>query len=177
MAIRRKKVTSPRPPEEYSPAEAARDAQRIADSMTLSKAPLDVEGLAASIGIKVVRQILPEHVSGFLKKSADTWMIGVNANHHPRRQRFTIAHELGHYFLHRHKGEFHDETLFRSNAASNPDEWDANRFAAMILMSAEAILPLIAANTPIGVIAERFGVSELAANFRVQNITDERIAI
>lgn len=177
MAIRRKKITAPRPSIEYTAQEAARDARRLAESMSLSKAPFDVESLATAIGIRVLHQPMDSSLSGFLKKSPDGWVIGVNALHHPRRQRFTIAHELGHYFLHRHKGEFTDEAMFRSDAASSPDEWDANRFASMVLMPAELVGPLLARGASIEELANNFGVSNIAASFRLKNMQEERIAI
>lgn len=66
-------------------------------------------------------------------------VIGVNSLHHPNRQRFTIAHELGHLLL--HKDEVHIDRSFRvnrrdevSSLAVDPDEIEANRFAAELLM-------------------------------------------
>jgi Zn-dependent peptidase ImmA (M78 family) len=66
--------------------------------------------------------------------------IAVNPAHHINRQRFTIAHELGHYFLHEGLEE-HVEENFRvawrsadSSKAINWIEIEANRFAAELLM-------------------------------------------
>lgn len=162
---------------QYTPQLAAQDARRIAESMTLKAAPLDVEGLAASIGLRVQKHPLLDSISGFLKKMDDEWIIGVNALHHPRRQRFTIAHELGHYFLHRHIGEFTDQALFRAGGRSTPEEWEANRFAATLLMPADLFGPMIAKKIPLSDIAKSFGVSELAAEFRKKSLNEERIAV
>ena len=39
-------------------------------------------------------------MSAVLVQKAKTATIGVNALHHPNRQRFSVAHELGHYLMH-----------------------------------------------------------------------------
>lgn len=51
------------------------------------------------------------------------------------RDRFTIAHELGHYFLHSRAGK-HEIRIAREG--SNLVEWEANWFAAGFLMPEEA---------------------------------------
>jgi Zn-dependent peptidase ImmA (M78 family) len=52
------------------------------------------------------------------------------------RNRFTIAHELGHYFLHSKQGEISIEV---DRFDSNQVEWEANRFAAAFLMPHEQV--------------------------------------
>lgn len=177
MAIRRRQIHSPRPPAEYTPTYAARDAKRIAESMTLTVEPFDVEGLAASIGLKVQKHPLPSNISGFLRKELGEWVIGVNALHHPRRQRFTIAHELGHYFLHRDRGSFEDRAMFRQNGRFSNEEWEANSFAAMILIPHVSLQKMIEQRATISSIAQKFDVSELAAEFRIKNLGEERVAV
>lgn len=50
------------------------------------------------------------------------------------RNRFTIAHELGHYFLHSRAGE---QELYATRQAGSRVEWEANWFAAAFLMPSE----------------------------------------
>lgn len=82
---------------------------------------------------------MPNDVSGFIRKNNDKIYICVNSLDNPRRKRFTIAHELGHYFRHREEidGEgFVDgfgKTMFR-NKEKNKQENEANEFAAELLM-------------------------------------------
>src|SRR5262249_6216347 len=80
-------------------------------------------------------------VSGALiRKGKDSVIIGVNSAHHSNRQRFTIAHEIGHYAL--HKGcKLHVDQDFRinwradnSSTRNSHEEVEANRFAAELLM-------------------------------------------
>lgn len=65
--------------------------------------------------------------------------IVVNEDDNPKRQNFTIAHELGHYVLHRELFENHPEeyqVLMRRplGASEDPLEKEANSFAANLLV-------------------------------------------
>jgi len=84
-----------------------------------------------------------DDISGFLlRNSGGQAIIGVNTLHHPNRQRFTIAHEIGHCVLN-HQSELHiDRAVVKlrdhaSNKGEDPDEVEANGFAAELLMPAE----------------------------------------
>lgn len=60
--------------------------------------PVDVEQIARSLGFQIVRiQSVGDELSGLVTLKHK--LVGVNGNHHRRRQRFTIAHELGHIAL------------------------------------------------------------------------------
>lgn len=106
--------------------------------------------------------------SGSLSYDGGIWHIKVNKEHNPKRQKFTIAHELGHYMLHRNKAtEFTDELFFRSQTKDNI-EYKANEFAATLLMPEENVRKCIKAGvTNIGKLAEIFGVSAPAMKIRV----------
>lgn len=176
MAIRRRTVSAPRPPAEYTPEYAANDALRITESRGLSLKPVDVLGLAYSIGIQVEYLPLPEGTSGFLRRSGGNWIIGVNSMHHPNRQRFTIAHELGHYFLHRDHGDFVDKALFRKELQSDRREFEANSFASRLLMPADDFENASRRlNADFDLVAKQFGVSSAAARFRAETLGQEHI--
>lgn len=176
MAILRRNITSPRPPAEYSPDVAARDAHRIAQSRGLKCTPFDVVGLATSIGIQVEYLPLANEISGFLRKRHGEWIIGVNSLHHRNRQRFTIAHELGHYFLHRDIGDFEDRALFRRELQFDRRESEANGFAAKLLMPETEFRTVVVANdASLDQLARHFGVSPAAAQFRADSLGEERI--
>lgn len=85
-----------------------------------------------------------------------------------RRDRFTIAHELGHYFLHYlypKKGE----AMSFGRGARNRAETQANVFAASLLMPADLFCD---AHHRLGsdwwALADAFGVSPRAAEVRAQ---------
>src|SRR5215813_4309479 len=74
--------------------------------------PVPVEKIARSLGIRIDLDEVDDDLSGFLvrdEKNKRT-VIGANKSHHPRRRRFTIAHELGHYLLHRGQAVHLDES-------------------------------------------------------------------
>lgn len=109
--------------------------------------------------------------SGSLNFQNNTWHIRVNRGHNPKRQKFTIAHELGHYMLHRHTAtEFNDEIFFRSQLKDNI-EYNANLFASLLLMpEAEVRASINRGNINIGLLADEFGVSAPAMKNRVLDL-------
>ena len=107
---------------------------------------MPVDEIAESYGIEVRYEPAEDGLSGALiRKGAQEVVIGVNSFHHPNRQRFTVAHEIAHYLL--HKGmEMHVDQDFRvnlrdqrSSEAVSWEEIEANRFAAELLMPTEFI--------------------------------------
>lgn len=104
--------------------------------------PVDVLGLARRLGIYVKTEFLSNNRSGYIKKEADgSFTIGLNREDGSFRQRFTLAHELGHYYLHSdllEPGGAHFDRLYSghndSGALTEKDEAQANKFAAELLM-------------------------------------------
>ena len=85
------------------------------------------------------------------------------------RDNFTIGHELGHYFLHSNKGE---HKVFATRFGSEPIEWQANRFAAGLLMPAKRFLRVAKkSNNSISVLAGSFNVSSKAAEARLDSLS------
>jgi Zn-dependent peptidase ImmA (M78 family) len=157
---------------EYNPEVAAKDARRISDSFTITSIPMDIYALAASLGLTIKHAPLDNNISGYLKEHNGNWEIGVNSLHHPNRQRFTIAHELGHYFLHRDKAPFEDGLLFRKDNQQNPLEREANQFASLLLMPSLEFKRALKDQSVLEA-AKMFGVSEQAAMYRLQYISNE----
>lgn len=115
---------------------------------------------------------LPDNISGKIERiSDDNYLITVNGNHHENRQRFTIAHELGHYFLRHGNKQDTFETMYR-NGDYNPEEIEANTFAAEILMPSDVIKYYIFNEdiTRIEVLARKFWVSNQAMLVRLNHL-------
>jgi Zn-dependent peptidase ImmA (M78 family) len=147
--------------------------------------PVDVDELAASLGVSVVlRTFADADVSGMLFRG-ERDVIGVNSAHSPVRQRFTIAHELGHRALHPGRElildapvrvNFRDRT---SSTATDREEIEANAFAAALLMP-ESMVRAELERLPPNVrrdldettsrLADRFDVSTAALGFRLINL-------
>lgn len=145
--------------------------------------PLPLEDIARFRGIEVVRDPLEsdDDVSGFYFREGNQRVIGVNSAHPRVRQRFTIAHELGHAVLHDAEGVHLDRTfMFRNRVSSmaiDAKERDANAFAAELLMPESEVLEAVEADglditddREIARAARRFGVSVQALTFRLANL-------
>ena len=113
-------------------------------------------------------------VAGALQPSDSGWILYVRSSDSIRRQRFTIAHELGHLLLHvqEHPGGMVDEDInfFRTDGNVEGDrrqEIEANQFAAELLMPEAAVIAAYKQNSNLSTIARRFGVSTEAMGYRV----------
>ena len=137
--------------------------------------PVDVVALARAMGATVY--YFPnwdDNVSGMIRKDrryggSRGYIIYVNANHHPNRQRFTIAHEIAHIMLHEDLiGDgITTDGLYRSGLSSSV-EWGANRTAADILMPWPWIHRLLDQGiTDVVMLARRFRVSRDAMAIRL----------
>src|SRR5207247_2355913 len=104
--------------------------------------PVPVERLARACGALVRKEGVDDNVSGFLYRNPETKLaiIGANRLQHPNRQRFTIAHELGHLLLHSGDDVHVDKTFLvkkrdeTSTKGVDLEEMEANLFAAELLM-------------------------------------------
>ncbi|WP_082363697.1 ImmA/IrrE family metallo-endopeptidase [Rhodopseudomonas sp. AAP120] len=90
----------------------------------------------------------------------------------PARDRFTIAHELGHYFLHYLYPKQNGAELQAMEAqryGSGPVEWEANWFAAGFLMPVPEFTERYKKlNGSVALLADAFGVSTEAARIRAE---------
>lgn len=134
--------------------------------------PINVAKLATSLGIQVEYVDLSDDISGSYKQTNAGGIIHINTNQHPNRQRFTLAHELGHHVLLHGDMVDSDETLFRQDGVSNPLEVDANKFAAELLMPEALVNHLIRSEDKptIDYLSEKFEVSPRAMIIRLKNL-------
>ena len=112
---------------------------------------------------------LQSNCSGYFRYVNGKWIIGVNKLHHKNRKRYTLAHELGHYILHKDKNvDIIDTTFFRNNKTDSI-EYMANEFAAKLLMPEDKVRDFVDNQgiKNIGVLAEKFEVSASAMKFRI----------
>ena len=129
---------------------------------------LDVEKLVQYIpGVRLEYVDMDSTLSGSLSKQNDIWLIRINT-----RQRFSIAHELGHFVYHKDdEKEFVDTTFFRGLTSDNL-EYTANKFASELLMPEEQVRHLIDKENvrSVAVLADKFGVSSAAMLYRVKEL-------
>ena len=136
---------------------------------SLPDKPVPVAELAEDFGLDVWRAKLPPGVSGAIRRTENGYAIYADRGDPETRRRFTYAHELAHYLLHREQiGDgLNENVLFRSNLENNL-EVEANKLAADILMPMP-MLNTLAETRKYGVreLAEIFGVSRAAMLIRL----------
>lgn len=133
---------------------------------------LDIEAvISRHKDIKVEKVDMSPEESGSLQKKGSVWILSVNNAHHINRQRFTLAHEYGHYCMHKGKQDvFTDEVFFR-NSNNDSMEYAANLFAASILMPEAEFRALVSKGTTrIQDLANLFKVSAMAIKIRVKQL-------
>lgn len=160
--------------------EIERRAVQILQQHRLYSIPVDPVVLANREGIEVRNALFSKaSIAGMITKRGSNVMLLINQSDPSYRKRFTIAHELGHHFLHLlTDGEFIDEgadaDLFRDIELEDEDiseakrkEIQANQFAAALLMPAEFARKFYKDTQDILTIARVFNVSESAMAIRL----------
>ncbi len=136
--------------------------------------PVDPFIIAERLGVKAYSANLDRTVSGMLvKQPGEDPEIYVHASDSPNRQRFTCAHELGHYVKRSATGdaewEYVEHRDLLTSQGSDPEEIYANQFAASLLMPRERVEELHKdLNT--AALAYEFGVSAEAMYYRLVNL-------
>jgi Zn-dependent peptidase ImmA (M78 family) len=132
--------------------------------------PVPVEALVRDLGLQVVYEPLDDEVSGLLYRDGPVQVIGVNSRQVAARQRFTIAHELGHWQLHKGRAVRVDRAVrmnFRHQRVRDLEEVSANKFAAALLMPRSTFTPDRLRGLKPGEGRLELAVQRLAALYRV----------
>lgn len=157
---------------------ARRKARRLRRKCEQDAPYLDLEIVVEFVGADLHERSLTDTTSGMLIVQDGAAAIVINSEHHVNRQRFTTAHEIGHLLLHaENNGTFVDGRRNRDQVSSegrDPDEIEANTFAAELLMP-EPLVRAEAAEAPTGdeflpYMAKRFGVSEGAMSIALTRL-------
>ena len=164
-------------------------ASLIIEEYNGKQSRIDVEKIARNMGLKIIVDDLGKNVTGVLFIKNGQGVIGYNPDENTSnvRKRFTIAHELGHYILHRldnnifvDKKEF--KAVFRrdhnSTTGEHKQEREANAFAAALLMPEHLLIKEInkksfdlgGDNDIINTLASKFEVSTQAMAYRIANL-------
>ena len=161
-------------------------ANKFCEENNITNYPVNIITLCAKYGLQVFEKYLPQNVSGFIVFQAENFLdfntgkvIVVNLLHGPARRRFTIAHELAHFVL--HKSE--NETIYahRDAGQNGGIEQEANIFASNILMPENLVKNALSKldssfwgsaldSEKIRYISEEFAVSRAAAQVRLEQL-------
>ena len=125
---------------------ATKVAQKILKDAKINMPPVDLKKILANLNINLLSYSFPNKVSAILLKEKNMLVVGVNSNQHQHRQRFSIAHEIGHYVLGHYKDIFVDFSEISEGRFDAFDighnkiqEQEANYFASELLMPSEMI--------------------------------------
>ena len=151
-------------------------AEKLIDELGISEMPIPVEKIAEHAGC-IVKPFDDDKdgISGVFMVKNSVPTIGYNSKQSLVRQRFTIAHELGHFVLHNNNDprnvyvDHNTYPLFRdqnSSTGSSLIEQQANAFAAALLMPEKLVVNEVK-NLNVDLTDESPALSELASKFNV----------
>ncbi len=158
---------------------AAEDVLRSywADDLAHCPLPIDPFSIAERLGLDVDLVMLEPDVAGMLaKRPGEDPRVYINASDNERRQRFSCAHEIGHYIKRVRPGADADEWGYIDRRGplaargTSPEEIYANQFAAAMLMPAARVEKLVAEGRTVPAMAAMFNVSLEAMVHRIDNL-------
>ncbi|MBS1951411.1 MAG: ImmA/IrrE family metallo-endopeptidase [Bacteroidetes bacterium] len=159
-------------------------AKALLQKFEIKTIPIDIIEIAKRKGLDVKPFDLGE-VSGVLHINNDLGIIGFNPKDSKVRQRFTIAHELGHFQMHKSSSNLFidnnfNQVYFRDKKSSTGElikEQEANAFAAAILMPQDLLTKEIenykfdlSDESAFVDLARLFNVSVQAMIYRISNL-------
>ncbi|WP_254695209.1 ImmA/IrrE family metallo-endopeptidase [Leisingera sp. NJS201] len=111
----------------------------------LDTVPVNVGAILRALDVDVRKDAeLGEDISGEIRRDGERYIVSTSGDEHAFRQRFTLAHELGHFVLHKSLigTGLDDSKMYRSTEAGDfyntaiklAHERQANSFAAKVLM-------------------------------------------
>lgn len=116
-------------------------AKKILSESRIQQPPVDLRAIASKHGIEYVEMDeFPDTVDALIIEDGAKVYAAVNKKQHVHRQRFSLAHELGHYFL--HKGGIPEDPVTIDNppnddweeGTKDPAEREADLFAGELLV-------------------------------------------
>lgn len=161
-------------------------------------APIKIDELALQYSAQTapespIHEVIEKHIPGCMgalvygDNRPRQWAILYHEDQSPGRRAYTIAHEFGHYILHRDVidqdeafdgGVFcSEDSILRRNGSGI--EYEADEFAANLLMPLNDFRKQVPAKSmpnfdDLGAIADRYGVSLTAATLRWLEYTEAR---
>lgn len=149
---------------------SVKSAHNVLQKFWDGRLPVDPVAIAKAMGVTVVADPLLDH-SGHYQRNGGSPRILYNSSEPPVRQRFTVAHEIGHHV----NGDVdapRDTSKQFSSSSWDPVEAAANKFAAALLMPAEHVRYAVFREgvTDLWALARTFGVSSVAMQYRLKNL-------
>lgn len=134
----------------------------------VTEPPIDVRAMALELGLNI-QPLIGHESPGYTDSTETSAVVYINVANTQRRQRFTLAHEIGHLMLHPLGGRMHRDA--GRVPGSSPQETEADAFAANLLMPYGLLHPYAmryGANAT--ALADMFEVSQQAMTIRLANM-------
>ena len=127
----------------------------------INTVPVNIERLIKGQGISLNKNASSSEIArgtnrsstsgdfiGEIRKNGDDYQILILGSDHYYRKRFTMAHELAHFVLHKDSidrlGSISDSTQYQSEGITEEQEREANAYAAEILMPEDKVKEIFA---------------------------------
>lgn len=147
------------------------DAEEVRSATWASGFPVDPERIATSLGIVVRRHPLDDEVSGILRVEPDADPeIFVRESDSHLRQKFTIAHEIGHYVERTNSGEVDFNFMEQRGMEYDLHEFYADEFAGNLLMPTKEVQRLVDEGYSAVRMMKHFGLSLPAIRMRLKRL-------
>ncbi len=146
------------------------EAERLLRAARVTRAPVSLRDVVSYLNLSLVeRRRDPFVAEAALVPLGDGHAIELRGPAHERRQRFTIAHEVGHFLLHGERAVA--ERGGATSAATARYEREADQFAADLLMPATLVRQAVLEDgLDVGRLADRFEVSLAAMHQRLRRL-------
>lgn len=144
-------------------------ANMVLRACSITRPPVNVYAIAQKLGVNVVKRSVG--FAGQVEPFENPPRITVNADDAITRQRFTVAHEIGHLML--HDPQKSEKYMRDSTFARRGDriEEEANEFAASLLIPLWMLEPIAAYSSPAPrELANFFQVSQNALVLQLRKI-------
>jgi Zn-dependent peptidase ImmA (M78 family) len=155
------------------------------------KTPINVNQIAMFYNMNIIYDDnLGKYCSGkILIESGNIATAYINAHDTPSRQRFTIAHELGHFYSYKKQGKTGEIIEYRnkivvdnakdtlSSQTDQLEEAYANIFAANLLVPRFLLEEILKLNRSLSNIANMFEVSQEMLKYRIDNLFPDKFTI
>lgn len=152
--------------------------KKILEGFLITSAPVPVEEIAKKMGIEISYAPSADYSGILIRKSDGNVLMGINNSESVPRMRFTIAHELCHYFFDK-KDSVTVDHRNKIHSGQKPDkEKIADFFAANLLMPEPLVCSDFKEATKDGVffeynlsnMADKYQVSKEAMKYRLINL-------
>ena len=158
------------------------EAHKVLDENYVLEPPVDVRTIAENYGITVKETEFPEKFSqvlGFItpNDNHDKATMYINESDSEQSKLFTIAHELGHWLLHKEEIlKDPNKTILLRMALGDQDkndlEKEADAFAAELLVPMN-FMEKIGSDKSVEELAKKFGVTKEVIGYRKKALSDE----